>query len=101
MEDREKKSGTPEELAQRIAELRRKPKRGESRELVSALVLVFSLGFIFILNVYLGFLLGKWLEVRTGNIALLALGILLGVASGSYGAYAALKPFLKKMDEKK
>jgi hypothetical protein len=84
-------------LAERIAELKKGPKRGESTELVRAMGLVISFGFIFIINVYLGFLLGSWLHRKTGNILHMALGLFIGVGFGACAAYAALKPFIKNI----
>ena len=55
------------------------------------LSLVTGLGFTMVASVWLGWLLGSWLQNLLGGIAWMVLGLVIGIASGSLAVYTMLK----------
>lgn len=59
--------------------------------------LLGQLGFIIVIPMVLGYILGNYLDGVTHMKSLfLLLGLLLGLVAGIFGAYRVLAPFLKK-----
>ncbi len=58
------------------------------------LSLVTGLGFTMVASVWLGWLLGSWLQNLLGGIAWMVLGLVIGIASGSVAVYTMLKKII-------
>jgi len=86
----------PEELQDRIDRLRKSQERGgDQKSLAMGLVFFMSMGVSMAGAVYGGYLVGSWLDHRTGAAFYLPICLLLGVAGGAMIVWQLLKPMLK------
>lgn len=96
MTDDDGSGSTPEELRDRIGRLRQEQAGGsEQRGLAGAMALFLSMGISMVGAIYGGYLLGNYLNHRTGASFYLPVMLLLGVAAGSSIVFQMLRPFLK------
>ncbi len=88
--------GSPEELRERIQKLRAGPDgTADRRSLAHALAFFLSMGVTMVGAIYGGFLLGTYLDPRTGSSFYLPIILLLSVGAGAMMVYQMLKPLLK------
>ena len=58
------------------------------------LSLVTGLGFTMIASVWLGWLLGSWLQSLWGGMGWMLFGLIAGIASGAFAVYTTLKKII-------
>lgn len=94
MSDAEERS--PEELQERIERLRASQERSsDKKSLAHAMVFFMSMGVSMAGAIYGGYVIGSWLDHRTGASFYLPICLLLGVAGGAMIVWQLLKPMLK------
>jgi len=89
-----KKFKTPEELAEKIKQLRESKKPSGEGAFLGSLSLIWSIGFTFLFALGGSFFLGRKIAQITGIELLFPVCLILGILFGGFMVYKLLKPYL-------
>lgn len=86
---------TPENLKQKIKQMREPIKTKDNSEFLKSLSLVTSLGITMLAFILVGLFVGIYLDNKLGTRYIMPICIVLGIITGGWSAYKLLKPFIK------
>jgi len=89
-----KKVKTPEELAEKIKQIKKLKKPSGNGEFYSSLSLIWSIGVTFLLALGGSFWLGRKIVQLTGIEFLFPVCLMLGIFLGGFMVFKLLKPYL-------